>query len=390
MSRLSSRTSSSLSSSTRGSIRSATEAVWDPYIALEIDNPERGFLTCVGYAPSKHRRCQNPIAWANRVCAQKILETLSRERPSVSRMRDYLEEVAECLLCVRYHRNQKYDVVEQWLNIVRQEQRLLRSAGLSWDSDMSSMPSSSSSSSGRGYRARRDSMFSVSSSLSGGSSRSSSLIFPMEMSREFSVAQPAATPLPALRHHRHQPQPRTVGLIPRAWLPVAPRSSAAPRSQFPAATTLTSFPPPPPVVRSVAPVIPPSQSRARPRSTSSSASVSSTSSRLTTRPPVSSTAPTPPTCRTAHPQRRAINDTCAICPMSMIDTTLCELQWCKAVGGCGQSYHSSCIEEWARASRDADIPLRCPYWYVPFFPDAPRDFRSYGRGLIVSIVAGTG
>jgi hypothetical protein len=87
---------------------------WDPCATLGIINPDRGFYTCVGYAPSKRRRCQNPIARENRDFVYALLELLALMSPNSSEFADLLRQVAYRSLCRRYHQNQADSVVRQW------------------------------------------------------------------------------------------------------------------------------------------------------------------------------------------------------------------------------------------------------------------------------------
>jgi hypothetical protein len=89
---------------------------WDPCATLEIVNPDRGCLTCVGYAPSQRRRCRNPIAAGNRSCVYKMLEALANTSPDSRSIKSQLEQIAALSLCRRYHQNQIDSVVDQWLS----------------------------------------------------------------------------------------------------------------------------------------------------------------------------------------------------------------------------------------------------------------------------------
>jgi hypothetical protein len=101
--------------------------IWDPETAFAITNPNRGKLTCVGYAPSKRRRCENGISGFNETCARPILKRLSRQYPSRSGMKDDLKQLAQCLLCRKYpayhYQSQVDDMIKKWNVVIRQEQR---------------------------------------------------------------------------------------------------------------------------------------------------------------------------------------------------------------------------------------------------------------------------
>ncbi len=86
---------------------------WDASNVLKVD-PNSPSFTCVGYAPSKGRRCRNAIAAANCHEASKLLTQMSRLDPSSSRLDDMLETLAPRLLCRRWHQNQAHSITEKW------------------------------------------------------------------------------------------------------------------------------------------------------------------------------------------------------------------------------------------------------------------------------------
>lgn len=90
-----------------------TCSLWSPTEVLKID-PDAPRFTCVGYAPSKGRRCHNPIAAANRQEASELLTRMSRIDPSSSRLDSKLEALAPRLLCRRWHQNQAESITEKW------------------------------------------------------------------------------------------------------------------------------------------------------------------------------------------------------------------------------------------------------------------------------------
>jgi hypothetical protein len=78
-------------------------------------HPQNG-ITCVGYAPSQGRRCQNPINKNNRAVASSrliISGTCSHEQLFVE-----LETLAERLCCWR-HGNQAGGITQQWMTLVK-------------------------------------------------------------------------------------------------------------------------------------------------------------------------------------------------------------------------------------------------------------------------------
>lgn len=87
---------------------------WDPVATLDIINPDRGCLTCVGYAPSRGRRCRNPINMGNRSSAFHLLGELSYIDVSTTNIDAKLRQLARLTLCLRYHQDQEHEMVRQW------------------------------------------------------------------------------------------------------------------------------------------------------------------------------------------------------------------------------------------------------------------------------------
>lgn len=90
-----------------------TTPQWAPAEVLQLD-PNSSSFTCIGYAPSKGRRCRNPIAYDNRQESTMILHKMSRLDPQSRRVDNKLEELASRLLCRRWHQGQAADMKRQW------------------------------------------------------------------------------------------------------------------------------------------------------------------------------------------------------------------------------------------------------------------------------------
>ncbi|PVH99184.1 hypothetical protein DM02DRAFT_672846 [Periconia macrospinosa] len=101
-----------------------SQKLWDPIATLEIINPARGNITCVGYAPSCGRRCRNPINYGNRESAYELLEALSYIDTSTTNISGKLRQLAQFTLCVRYHQDQDERMVKVWSKQIRQQQRM--------------------------------------------------------------------------------------------------------------------------------------------------------------------------------------------------------------------------------------------------------------------------
>ncbi|KAG9230998.1 hypothetical protein BJ875DRAFT_470709 [Amylocarpus encephaloides] len=94
---------------------------WDPLKALGILNTDIGYqcITCIGYAPSQRRRCQNPIRQDNRQFITTTLNEiayLSSDSPIVI---SKLQAIAGPALCVRYHQVQASTILMQWKAAIR-------------------------------------------------------------------------------------------------------------------------------------------------------------------------------------------------------------------------------------------------------------------------------
>ncbi|CAK4030355.1 Hypothetical predicted protein [Lecanosticta acicola] len=87
---------------------------WDAFQLLQIKNLDTHTVTCVGYAPSKRRRCQNPIAQHNRMAANEILQKLPRRALDQDHLYTHLERLAGLLLCRRNHQDQACTVATEW------------------------------------------------------------------------------------------------------------------------------------------------------------------------------------------------------------------------------------------------------------------------------------
>lgn len=90
------------------------ECSWDPAAILGIINRDTRGFTCVGYAPSKGRRCQNPIAKCNRDRVFDMLDTLALSPSSSRKVASMLPKIAALSLCRRFHQDQADKVAEEW------------------------------------------------------------------------------------------------------------------------------------------------------------------------------------------------------------------------------------------------------------------------------------
>lgn len=92
---------------------------YDPMKLFQLVNPDRGFVTCVGYAPSKGRRCQCQIARHNHQSALLKLSALPPASSDSQTLLALLRKAAERSLCVRFHQGQAAEVAQRWYRIYR-------------------------------------------------------------------------------------------------------------------------------------------------------------------------------------------------------------------------------------------------------------------------------
>ncbi|KAF2876045.1 hypothetical protein BDV95DRAFT_603430 [Massariosphaeria phaeospora] len=85
--------------------------IWCPESTLQISND----CSCIGYAPSKRRRCTIRISQSNRSNVDAILYKISLREPEPEALRAQLLDLAHCALCVRYHQGQAVGIVDKWV-----------------------------------------------------------------------------------------------------------------------------------------------------------------------------------------------------------------------------------------------------------------------------------
>lgn len=99
-------------------IKMATVQYFDAAVLLKFHNPDKGRVSCVGYAPSQRRRCQNVIRKDNITKGQVLAEQLSGLSRNSKQLHSHLLDIAECLLCQRNHQDQAEDMAEEWSHII--------------------------------------------------------------------------------------------------------------------------------------------------------------------------------------------------------------------------------------------------------------------------------
>ncbi|KAK3681507.1 hypothetical protein LTR37_020886 [Vermiconidia calcicola] len=97
--------------------------IWDAVVLLGMRNPDKPHvaLTCVGYAPSQHRRCRKEISQHNIAAAKTILNDLPGVKDTGDELVRMLQELAGLTLCRRFHRYQEVEVTAGWHQIILDE-----------------------------------------------------------------------------------------------------------------------------------------------------------------------------------------------------------------------------------------------------------------------------
>ncbi|OQN95917.1 hypothetical protein B0A48_17754 [Cryoendolithus antarcticus] len=89
----------------------------DPKELLGVVNPDTATISCVGHAPSKHRRCRVAITRHNVDAAHVVLGKLSRPGLASAEVKKLLLSLAGYTLCRRWHQDQAQEMANQWFPI---------------------------------------------------------------------------------------------------------------------------------------------------------------------------------------------------------------------------------------------------------------------------------
>jgi hypothetical protein len=90
-----------------------SKKLWNPEKELEMVNPDRGYMTCPGYAPSQGRRCRNRINMNSLGFITDIFNKIETIRPDSSVVVPQLRTILELGLC-HYHPNQAGTILARW------------------------------------------------------------------------------------------------------------------------------------------------------------------------------------------------------------------------------------------------------------------------------------
>ena len=323
-----------------------TTTLWAPAEILQFE-PNSLSLTCIGHAKTQGRRCRNPIAYANRQEAAKILLDMARLDPGSPRLDSELEELASRLLCRRWHQDQAGAIRSQWRRDIQNHQDF-ENARRGERLRMVERPITSARAPVVQTRVRATRREIVTSSITTSVTRESSSVTIVsvvmrEESSELETNAPseeAETPRQQTNvesqssnqqqettdHHADISRPD-----PSAVEPTGHTTVPSVEVQY---TTAREEPQQEPM------------SEAEPAAPISSAPAQTQQSQHEDSHP-------------SHHDRRAIEGECAICCEDYSpdggDTT-----WCRAQ--CRQNFHAECIDLW-HASQEADEREKtCPYW----------------------------
>ncbi|KAF2186408.1 hypothetical protein K469DRAFT_707069 [Zopfia rhizophila CBS 207.26] len=309
-------------SSTSSSTHSSHHPFWDVEDILQIEDDGR----CVGWAPSKGRKCHNAIARENIIKMVILLRKISSRQPNADALRSTLSRLAGYALCKRHNQNQALDMVEQWQDRINE-----------------AYPEGSVEE--RVTLRRRDSGISLSRS-STSSNRSTTTSRPSTPSTSPDI-QRELEQLQELIRQASQHVDRMQRALARSDTDTTTRTSSTSATSSPRTLSRVS-------TSDISSLHLSRTSTTRSRSTTSSSSSTTTSSPSR-----------PEHCPRTHASRRPLNEECTIClegPMSR--QSLSELVWCKRT--CGRSIHSECFDTWMASQlalgREATCPMCRALW----------------------------
>ena len=269
-------------------------------------------FTCVGWAPSQRRRCENKVAWSNRSYASKLIKEGTIQFLRGEDVLCILKELAPRVLCQNRHQYQAMEMVCCWQKMIKDhlEDQISR--------ELATRRRLLAPLQGTEYLRERD----LRSLSRGGASQSPIAGFGLS-SAAVHQTEASRTPLsaPAL-------QSLTSSL--KRPLQVLETDRRPPSSTAPAA-----------------PLVEPSQSGSIPYAVRRQI-------KLNGGCPICQGHFTPNSTSSLHP--RTLNGS--------------NIAWCRA--RCGTNFHSSCIKEWETKSlrtsqSDSETTSReinCPCWYV--------------------------
>lgn len=341
---------------------------------IEPINPEKDRFSCVGYAPSKHRRCWNVVNGADVSSFDQHLRGFNEAELKHPEARSRkLRILAGLGLCVRYHRKtQITEVASKWdraiaLWLSRREASQQQSPRTSESHGRAvSVAATSSHTRTRNTNSHRPSTPQTSTVIRQETRirQSEEIIEAVEHTSSLGSASRERTQFNFTSERQpaavSPPRPPEAARHPTRILTSPPRIAAAHAGQteaMPTSARTSSTQTPRTAPSRAQSTVPPAATPVEQPSPVASPRVSSVRSE-------SSRARESERCTQQHARRKTIDDDCAICQFSMTSNDLAELVWCKAQ--CGTNFHRECWETWKRHRRSVapNSPLACVYWYA--------------------------
>ena len=323
-------TSSVITSTSTSTLSShGTIALWDPRAVFRIQPDCR----CVGWAPSRGRKCLNPISQDNLASFNKIIHKLSIRQPCPDNLHSKLRRLAAYGLCVRNHQGQVEDMVEKW------EDRMMDAfpEGVVEAGRLRIMDAERSS-----PGVSRRSVISTSSTTSSAAIPSHSEMEALQetinaMQESIRIAQRRLVQLgysPATTNSSRAP-PASLSRVSTSDISSLQLSRSSTLNSMSSATQ----------IRNPAPTQEPAPASAQPSVSQPSSTPSSVASATA--------------CSRPHVRRRSMDEECPICQDddSMSTSESSDLVWCKE--GCGRSVHRECFEIWRNECEASRRVLRC-------------------------------
>ncbi|KAF2798586.1 hypothetical protein K505DRAFT_321734 [Melanomma pulvis-pyrius CBS 109.77] len=353
----------------------APNPLWNPRQVLQISDDG----CCVGYAPSKRRKCRIGIAGHNLYKAHTVLDSIAEADPDADAVRTKLHNLAGYMLCVRWHQAQAGDMVNQWVGRMKlaypHGEVVAQPRARTSPSSRSNTPSSMSASSSASVSSQRSTSSASSVSLTTHSERGISeeryeslleqmRIFDRRLAESvqqselisnltsLAIARISTSNTSALDPSRSSTvSSSSVSTTrPQAQASISPRSSASAGTTRPQARPLVSSstsstrPQAQASASSSSAIAAPPQARASTSSANNSTIRSAASA--TSSDQSADTVIVSSSSRThSHVRQRPIDDECHICMDDFLPDDL--IMWCKS--GCGRSVHQNCFQTWQTA-----------------------------------------
>ncbi|XP_014562465.1 hypothetical protein COCVIDRAFT_10920 [Bipolaris victoriae FI3] len=289
---------------------------WCPRDVLGLCDDNR----CVGYAPSKRRKCLAHINYWSWSMMRSIMDDMSQQPPDPTILRPQLERLASYGLCVRYHQQQVDSMVYKWSSKIYAAFPTGRvSVSNSSPSNITASPISSTTS-----------------------------LQPENLRDMIQETMRCTNELLEILSNNHPPvqtTSMTSTSVSEISSPAPSRRSSIPSDSNEDSTTSSTSDSTELTPQTVTP--PSSISQISRTATPSSADNA-------TDPLTSSPSPLQPQpCTRPHARRILLSDPCPICheggPLS--NSPAADLVWCKS--SCGRPVHKSCFEAW-RTQREQD------------------------------------